>query len=427
MRSERWVLATLTLFSAGGSAAQAQTHEVTLGEAVTLALSTQPAVVQARGDVSVAHASKREALGSWLPSLSGTSSMSQNSANRFDPNTQRVVNAASTSYSAGISASLELFDGFRRAAQNRSTGAGVTSADAALLNQRFQVTLQTKQAFYGALFAAELVNVAEARVQRATEQLRIAREKLAAGSAIRSDTLRSRVELGNAALARLNAQTQQATAEANLARLIGFDGMVRARADSTLYSIAPLDTAALRVEAARQAPAIAQADAQARVADAQVAVARAQYFPSVSASYSNSFAGNALGSLNNSWTARLQLSWPLFNGFTRETAVSRSTAGQDAALARAADARRQVNAQLTQQLATLAAAAARIEIAAASLGAADEDLRVQRERYRLGAATIIDVLTAEVNLDQAAVDGVQARQDYLVAKAAIEALIGREL
>ena len=43
------------------------------------------------------------------------------------------------------------------------------------------------------------------------------------------------------------------------------------------------------------------------------------------------------------------------------------------------------------------------------------------------ASTIIDVLTAEVNLDQAAVDGVQARYDYLVAKAAIEALIGREL
>ncbi|MFQ6047102.1 MAG: TolC family protein, partial [Gemmatimonadales bacterium] len=59
--------------------------------------------------------------------------------------------------------------------------------------------------------------------------------------------------------------------------------------------------------------------------------------------------------------------------------------------------------------------------------AALEDLRVQQERYRLGVATLLDVLTTQVNLDQAEVDIVQARFDYLTAKAQIEALIGREL
>jgi outer membrane protein TolC len=52
---------------------------------------------------------------------------------------------------------------------------------------------------------------------------------------------------------------------------------------------------------------------------------------------------------------------------------------------------------------------------------------VQQERYRLGAATIVEVLTSQVSLDQAEVDLVQARLDVMLAKAQIEALVGREL
>ncbi|MDH5805328.1 MAG: TolC family protein, partial [Gemmatimonadota bacterium] len=85
------------------------------------------------------------------------------------------------------------------------------------------------------------------------------------------------------------------------------------------------------------------------------------------------------------------------------------------------------NAQLTQQFASIQSALVRLEIAEASRVAAQEDLRVQQERYRLGAGTIIEILSSQVNLDQAEVDIVQARLDYMVAKAEIEALVGREL
>ena len=59
--------------------------------------------------------------------------------------------------------------------------------------------------------------------------------------------------------------------------------------------------------------------------------------------------------------------------------------------------------------------------------AAQEDLRVQQERYRLGAATIVDVLTSQEALNQAEVDAVTARFDYVRARAQISALIGRTL
>jgi outer membrane protein TolC len=400
---------------------------VTLEEAIDLALRAQPNVVRARGDLSVARATQREAVGNWFPTLSASSGWSTNSATRFDPNTQRTVTAASTSYSAGLSASLELFDGFRRPAQNRAASAGTESAEAALIEQQFQVILQTKQAFFNALSAAELVRVSETRIERAAQQLKIAKDKLAAGSATRSDTLRAMVELGNARLQLLNAQAQLATAEANLGRLVGVDGPVRPVADSSVFRLEALDTAALREEARRNSPAVRLAEAQARAAAAQVAVSRAQYFPSITASYSQSFAGNSLDALNNTWSARLSLSWPLFNGFSRELTLSRSLAAREAAEVQAADARRQVDAQLTQYLASLNAAQQQLVIAEASRAAAEEDLRVQQERYRLGAATILDVLTSQVNLDQAEVDLVQARLNLLLAKAQLEALIGREL
>jgi TolC family type I secretion outer membrane protein len=407
--------------------AAAQVRAISLDDALELALRANPTMVQARSQLDVAHASRREAWGGWLPDLSGSSSWSRNSSDRFDPTTQRTISAASTSYSAGLTASLELFDGFRRVAENRSATADVDAAESGVLNQRFQVILQTKQAFFNALAADDLVRVAETQIQRATEQLKIARDKLAAGSATRSDTLRGRVELGNAELAMLNAGTQRATAEANLARLTGVDGILRAVGDSSLFEDVALDTAELRQAALVNSPTVGQAEADARAAQAAVGVSRAQYFPSITARYNTDWSGQELGDLGGSWGLRVSLSWPLFNGFTRESNLARSNANRQAAYAQAEDARRLVNAQLTQRLAELAAARQRLDIGRASLAAAREDLRVQQERYRLGAATILEVLTSQVTLTQAEVDIVEARLDFLVAKAQIEALAGREL
>ena len=123
----------------------------------------------------------------------------------------------------------------------------------------------------------------------------------------------------------------------------------------------------------------------------------------------------------------LALSWDIFNGFDRELTIAQRQASLDVAEASAADERRAVDASLTQYLAELEAARAKIGITATSVAAATEDLRVQQERYRLGVATIVDVLTSQEALNQAEVDVVNARFDYLRAKAQLDALIGRTL
>ncbi|HET7380803.1 MAG TPA: TolC family protein, partial [Gaiellales bacterium] len=124
---------------------------------------------------------------------------------------------------------------------------------------------------------------------------------------------------------------------------------------------------------------------------------------------------------------RIGLSWTLFNGLQREQATALSANNLDLARAQAADTRRQVDAQLTQQLATVFTAHAQITIAGADVAAATEAARVQQERYRLGAATLLDLLTAQANLTQAQVSEVQARYNYLIARAQLEALVGHPL
>lgn len=420
------IMIALTAWTVPAAAQQVPT--VTLDEAIELALQVQPTVIQARGNMRVAQAARREAMGSWLPTLSGNSSFSRNSSNRFNQATQTFLSApASNSYSAGLTASLQLFDGFRRSAASRSAGADAVSADADLVAARFDVVLQTKQAFFNAVAGEELVHVAQTRIQRAEEQLKISKEKLAVGSATRSDTLRGTVELANARLQLLNAETQLSNAHASLSRLIGYDGQVRTVSDSALFVLAPLDTIYIREEVLQGSPSVLAADAAARAAGAQVAVSRAQYFPTVNASYSPSWSGSDLGQLRSSWSLRLTMNWALFNGFSRESNMARAAASRDAAAARVEDARRMAMARLTQDLAALTSAQVRIGIAETSLAAADEDLRVQRERYRLGAATLFEVLTTQQSLDQAAVDRVQARLDFLIARAQLEALLGREL
>jgi outer membrane protein TolC len=111
----------------------------------------------------------------------------------------------------------------------------------------------------------------------------------------------------------------------------------------------------------------------------------------------------------------------------REQNQVTASVNRDNAEALAADTRRQVNAQLTQQLAALSTAYEQISIARDNLAAATEDLRVQNERYRVGAATILDLLTSQTALTQAEVNVVQTRFNYLIARAQVEAVVGRTL
>ena len=236
---------------------------------------------------------------------------------------------------------------------------------------------------------------------------------------------------GNARVALTHAEIAQATPEAALGRLIGAAGRVAAIDDTNYTTIRQVDTTGIRAEAQASSPQVVSADAQADAARAQVRSAYSAYSPTLSLSGNWNFNGSDTASFGTplfmSRSISLGLSWPLFNRFQREQTIATRHANADLAEATAADTKRGVDATATQLLAQMAAAPTRIDITNASVQAATEDLRVVGERYRLGAATIVDLLTSQEALTQAEIDAVNARFDYLRAKSQIEALIGRTL
>ena len=423
------------LFLPAADGLSAQQPAITLAEAIRRSERVQPDVVRAASDVRTAGARRRSAWGAFLPSLSASTSASDfrsEGASRIDPVTGLLTsgNSSNRSVSTSLSASVDLFTGFRRGAELRAARASENAADASLVDARFQQALTTTNQFLDALAAAQLLRVRETSVRRAEQQLKVSVAKLRAGSATRSDSLRSLVTLGNARLDQLTTQTDLAAAEANLGRLIGETGRVRAADDSAFYVILPaLDTQALRLEVASRSPRVQSATASVASARATARASRSSYWPTLALNANTGWNGSRVNDydLLNQRQVSLSLRWNLFDGFDRELTITQREADVDVAEASASDAQRAVQADLELRLAEMDAANARIQITQTSVVAAGEDLRVQQERYRLGVSTIVDVLTSQEALNQAEVDVVNARFDYLRAKAQVEALIGRNL
>jgi outer membrane protein len=82
---------------------------------------------------------------------------------------------------------------------------------------------------------------------------------------------------------------------------------------------------------------------------------------------------------------------------------------------------------LTQNVGAIRSASQRVAIQVASVTAALEDVRVQQQRYNIGASTLLDLITSQAALATAEQALIQARFDYRVARAQLEALVGRDL
>lgn len=409
---------------------------ITLQEAVSLAQRNNPATVTARGQTRAAQSSVRSAYGAFVPSLSANVSQTQQSGQRFDNIRNQVVQSTQPwNYSAGVSSSLELFDGGRRFADLRANRADVDAAEANEITQRYSITLQVKREYANILAARESEAAARAQVQQAEAQLRASVARVQAGAATVSDSLRSVIQMGNARLALLTAQNNVRVASATLTRLVGTPFMVTANpTDTAGIGIVRIDSVAL-MAAAMRGPTVQEAELQLRAASAGVTVSRAGYFPTISANYSYNGNGTDPYGFGSDTTKRflfgsqfrLSLSFPLFNSFSREDQVVRARIAEDNAAARARDIRLAAQQNMIAQLGALRTAEERVRIQQASVAAAEEDLRVQQQRYALGASTLLDLLTSQSQLNAARADLIQARQDYRIARAQIEAIIGRDL
>ncbi len=424
-----WAIAVLCMPASGEAQARPE-PSVTMAEAVERALQVSPLMVQRQGAVQTAESAERVALGDFIPSLSMSTGGSYSSSTRFNPTTNTTVSGSAESYNARLSSSVELFSGGRRFAQMRQTRAQTETAEAAVVEQRFNVALLAKQSFFNVLRQDDLVRVAEERIARAERGLDAAVRRLQVGSATLSDSLRARFELTQARQQLLQAQNNRRAAAYTLGALIGFEGPVGARLEAPLaprpLTVSDEELFAIVLE---QSPAVRTALAAVRSTEASLSSSRAQYFPtiSVSGNYTWNNQQFQLSQGTTSWSTGISLSYPIFNGFSREDANERASVNVRVSRAQLEDEQRQVRVQLDAALNDLRLAEQQIELAEEALRVAQEDLRVLESRYSLGAATILDQITSQIAVTQAEIDMIAARYDYQIARAQLESLAGREL
>ena len=298
------------------------------------------------------------------------------------------------------------------------------------MSQRFAVTLVAERAFYETLRAAQLVDVARARIAQGERSYRFAQDRVRAGTTTRSDELRARLELTTGRQQLVAALDTLQTSAYSLGRLVGANGPVGARPPATLdprpLALSDSEVVRLAVEAS---PAVRAARAAEQANVAATRSARTLYVPDVRVTGGYNWANQSpiVGAIRPGWALELGTSFPLFNGFQREDAITRAEAGTDGG-ARYRSGRHAPGAsEAARLLGGLRLGERNISLALEAQQSAQEDLRVQTERYRAGISTELDQLTSQLAVTQTELGLVEARFNYQVTRAQLEALIGQTL
>jgi outer membrane protein len=405
---------------------------ISLSDALRLARENNFQAITASNQTRSSTNTVRAARAAVLPNVNVSANQNKSAGQRLGQSGTLVPYTSSWTYSTNLSGNLTLFDGGKMFSDIRARKADVAASQANEVTTDANLGLQVKQQYNAVLSANEQEAAARAQLALAQQQLAVSIARVNAGAANVADSLNNVVSVGNAQLAILNAQQNLRAASAQLTRLVSTPYLVTANpadtSDLTMHPVDSLTIAALSLEG----PVIRQLQAQAASFESARRSARAAYLPSLTMNFS--YGGNGTGyygvgggSFPYSRSVGFGLNYPIFNRFQRENQVQAADINLDNAQAQLRDQRLAAQQTVITQIGLLRNAEQKIQVQQISVRASDEALRVNQQRYALGAGTMVDVLTSQSNLIVARQQLIQARLDYRNARAQIEAVIGRDL
>ena len=400
---------------------------VTLAEALRRATGLDPNYVAALGQVDNAVWARRSAFSVFiLPSITFTTAATKYTPPFFNFATLRP---APYSVQAAVSASYDLFTGGRKLAELSRSAATLDASHAGELQARFASALLTESDYYAVLANRELARVARERARRAEEQLAVARARVASGAAVRTDSLQLRLELDRAQVGLLQQESALRVSRLELGRRVGATGPVdAATTDTTQMPDLPVTLADAIGEAAVQGPSYRQAAARERAAAAVFRAQLGTYLPQATLSWTRTGFDNKFAPALRTFNAlTLGVSFPLWDNARREIALTQARVNRDVARTIRQDMDRAVQHDVTAAYDGYTTAHASFNIDREAVIVARETYRVQQSRYQAGATTILDLLKAQSDLDDAEAALVQARYATRLALAGLEAILGRRL
>ena len=274
-------------------------------------------------------------------------------------------------------------------------------------------------AFLSAKRAEELAAVANESLGTAREHRKVANDQYELGVVARNDVLAADVQVANAESVVIAAENRIELSRSRLALAMGYPGDKVVAPAAGDFPDAPAETPPLEESlraASQKRPELRAQAASVREADATASAARSEFLPTLFGQGGYSYETNSLNPFRSVFSAVVGGRVNLFAG------------GADAAARRealvTADRRKEALGLLSDEIAlavksshlAIVEADKRRAVAEVAVARAEENLRIQDDRYKEGLAISTEVLDAETLLTRAKVDHRNASFDLAEAR-----------
>ena len=341
----------------------------------------------------------------------------------------KSANSISNAFSNGISVNIPLYTGGLVEGQIDVAKLGKTNAQEEILRVEQATKYSAIQGYYGLLAYQELQGVYHEAVDNLQGHLDNVQAQYNVGTKARVDVLSSDVSLANAKTTAITSDNNVAVAESNLNNILGLPLETKLNlADHQL----PFDTYNISLQEAtdyamKYRPEVLQAAIAVQEAERNIDIANAGNRPTVAITGGNDWADNTFPGIDankRSWKVAAGVTYSLYDGGATKAKVNQ--AKQDLLVARETEqkTREAVQLEVKQAYLNIRSAAQKVEETQTVVDQARENYRIQNIRYQAGVGINLDVLDAQLSLNEAQVNHIQALYDYNVGIAKLEQVMG---
>lgn len=339
------------------------------------------------------------------------------------------ANSVSNAFSNGISVNIPLYTGGLVEGQIDVAKLGKTNAQEEILRVEQATKYSAIQGYYGLLAYQELQGVYHEAVDNLQGHLDNVQAQYNVGTKAKVDVLSSDVSLANAKTTAITADNNVAVAESNLNNILGLPLETKLNlADHQL----PFDTYNISLQEAtdyamKYRPEVLQAAIAVQEAERNIDIADAGNKPTVAITGGNDWADNTFPGIDankRSWKVAAGVTYNFYDGGATKAKVNQ--AKQDLLVARETEqkTREAVQLEVKQAYLNIRSAAQKVEETQTVVDQARENYRIQNIRYQAGVGINLDVLDAQLSLNEAQVNHIQALYDYNVGIAKLEQVMG---
>ncbi|ACF44110.1 outer membrane efflux protein [Pelodictyon phaeoclathratiforme BU-1] len=434
------VLVLTSPLSLHAAAAAGETKSITLDDAVRIGLERSRMLEIARLDRDMAGQKIRETWSEVLPQLTTgfTYTRTLKSSVLLLPPGQGFPSTLETSSDNAGHATLDL----RQPIFNVSAFTGIKAAsivrkmsEAAYLNAEASVVADIKISYFDALISKDQLKLIEQSIDRWEQSRKDTRAMFRQGIAADIDTLKAFLSVENLRPDLLQAQNRVAITMTKLKNVMGVpaDSSIVLSGKLELSSATyPADIAAAYREALDARPDLRQLDFQVKAEGEKVSAVRAERFPVISAFgklETQTAFNDDVRTVDSVWPSSssvgLQFTMPIFTGYRISSQVEQAKIAQLQTRTRLEDLRANIRAEIEVRVLNFRESQKRIEVQSQTIGVAERSYSISLLRFKEGIGSRLELTDAELQLNKAKTNYLQAVYDYLVAGVQLEKALGR--